>query len=54
MSPYPLPIETWTVKRMDQLSLRPAEVAERCGIIARVIAISQTVRTAIAQSRVEQ
>ena len=32
MSSYPLPIETFPVKRMDQLGLRPAQVAERCGI----------------------
>ena len=32
MGPYPLPIETFIVKRMDQLGLRPAQVAERCGI----------------------
>ena len=32
MSSYRLPIETFIVKRMDQLGLRPAQVAERCGI----------------------
>ena len=32
MSSYPLPIETFIVKRMDQLGLRSAQVAERCGI----------------------
>ena len=32
MSSYPLPIETWILKRMDQLGIRPAQVAERCGI----------------------
>ena len=32
MGPYPLPIETFIVKQMDQLGLRPAQVAERCGI----------------------
>jgi hypothetical protein len=32
MSLYPLPIETFIVRRLDELGIRPAELTERCGI----------------------
>jgi hypothetical protein len=32
MSLYPLPIETFIARRLDELGIRPAELTERCGI----------------------